>query len=177
MADELRADSESQDRGSAGPPRTVAETRQPGESPFKLYKPGQGTKVRAASAAGAGIIALSGAWFVHEQLVRLPFGQDLTVRTLVPLVLLAAAAYLIFWFCGRSHGVVDFMIATEGEMKKVNWSSKREVFGATRVVIVTVFMLAILLFLVDLAFIAFFSSINVLHVIDIRKMFFGAGQP
>ena len=71
------------------------------------------------------------------------------VRTLIPVVVLLACVYLMFWLVGRQRGVVDFMIATEGEMKKVNWSAARE-SGATRVVIVTVLALAFLLFVVDI---------------------------
>jgi len=56
------------------------------------------------------------------------------------------------------------MIATEGEMKKVNWSSRKEVFGATRVVIVMVLALASFLFVVNMAFIILFKSIKVLKI-------------
>ena len=57
----------------------------------------------------------------------------------------------------------DFMIATEGEMKKVSWSSRREVVGGTKVVIATTFILALMLWAVDLAFGFFFMEIGVLQ--------------
>ncbi len=63
---------------------------------------------------------------------------------------------------GRKAG--DFMIATEGEMKKVNWSSKREVVGSTKVVIMFTLLMAMLLFVVDLVFQALFKALNVLKV-------------
>jgi preprotein translocase subunit SecE len=56
----------------------------------------------------------------------------------------------------------DFMIATEGEMKKVSWSSRREVIGSTKVVILFTIALACFLFVVDLAFQTLFSAIGVL---------------
>ena len=56
----------------------------------------------------------------------------------------------------------DFLIATEGEMKKVNWSTRREIWGSTKVVIVFTLFLAFLLFSVDIVFWSFFSAIDVL---------------
>lgn len=146
------------------------------DSAFSLYKAGQAQYLRWASAIGAGIIAIAGAKWIYDQLALLPAGlaENPYVRSGVPVLIVAAAAWLIFQLIGQRRPTVDFLIATEGEMKKVNWSTRKEVFGATRVVIVTVFSLAILLFLVDLLFIVFFSSIGVLKV-DVSKMFkFGA---
>ncbi|MCH7993750.1 MAG: preprotein translocase subunit SecE [Planctomycetes bacterium] len=54
------------------------------------------------------------------------------------------------------------MIATEGEMKKVSWSSKEEVIGSTKVVIMFTFMLALFLFVVDMVFQQVFKWIGVL---------------
>jgi preprotein translocase subunit SecE len=54
------------------------------------------------------------------------------------------------------------MIATEGEMKKVSWSTKNEIIGSTKVVIMFTVLLALVLFVVDLAFQTMFSSIGVL---------------
>ncbi|MBU0718456.1 MAG: preprotein translocase subunit SecE [Planctomycetes bacterium] len=54
------------------------------------------------------------------------------------------------------------MVATEGEMKKVSWSSKAEVIGSTKVVIMFTVLLAALLFVVDLVFQRFFTYIGVL---------------
>ena len=56
----------------------------------------------------------------------------------------------------------DFLIATEGEMKKVSWSTRREVIGSTKVVVLFTFLLAVLLFVVDFTFKTMFTLINVL---------------
>ena len=69
---------------------------------------------------------------------------------------LASVAGMCAWGCS------DFMIATEGEMKKVNWSTRREIIGSTKVVILFTVLLALLLFVVDLSFQALFSWIGVL---------------
>ena len=57
----------------------------------------------------------------------------------------------------------DFLIATEGEMKKVNWSTRREIIGSTWVVIGLTFFIAVAIFILDyLIFTPFFQWINVL---------------
>jgi preprotein translocase SecE subunit len=48
--------------------------------------------------------------------------------------------------------VADFMIAAEGELKKVNWSSRKEVAVSTMIVILVVFAMAILLGATDMVF-------------------------
>ncbi len=57
---------------------------------------------------------------------------------------------------------VDFLISTDGEMKKVNWSTVRDIRMSTTVVIFAALLLAGSLFVVDLAFKWFFQSIGVL---------------
>src|SRR3712207_9446120 len=57
---------------------------------------------------------------------------------------------------------VDFLIATDSEMKKVNWTSRRELIGSTKVVIVFMFLIAAFLFVIDVVFSYFFYMIDVL---------------
>ena len=165
MADETL--SAERPREPAGP------ARQPGAAPFKVAKPGQGIHVRWGTAMGAGVIALGGAHFVHRWL-SVPFPDNLWIRYLIPVGLVLAVGYLIFWLVGKRRGSVDFMIATEGEMKKVNWSSRKEVMGATKVVIFTVLAMGFLLCVVDLVFMLFFSAIGVLKI-PIWQSWFGSG--
>ena len=117
---------------------------------------------------------MAGAAYAYDWLA-LPFGDnttlDIVLRTLIPVVLLLAAGYVVFWLVGRNRSTVDFMIATEGEMKKVNWSSRKEVLGATKVVIFTVLALGFLLAVVDLAFMVLFSAIGVLRIPLWQRLF------
>ncbi len=175
--DENEEQPEREERGPAQPaPAAVPRARGEGGGAFHVLKPGQGVRVRWGSAIGAGVLSLAFAHFIWTQIQVFNFGEtyQFYVRTLVPVVLFLALAYLTFWAVGRNPKVIDFMIATEGEMKKVNWSSKKEIWGATRVVIVTVLALAFLLAIVDAVFILFFSTIKVLHF-DIFQQFFGGG--
>jgi preprotein translocase SecE subunit len=69
------------------------------------------------------------------------------------------------------------MIATEGEMKKVNWSTRREIIGSTKVVIVFTLLLTLVLFVVDMIFITFFGWIGVLREApSVWEMLTGGGR-
>jgi preprotein translocase SecE subunit len=51
------------------------------------------------------------------------------------------------------------MILAEGEMKKVSWSSRKEIAVSTFIVIVVVVIMAVLLGITDLSFKLFFSEV------------------
>ncbi|MEX0876836.1 MAG: preprotein translocase subunit SecE [Phycisphaerales bacterium] len=72
-------------------------------------------------------------------------------------------AICLYIFVGTKKSTVEFLVATDGEMKKVNWTSYREVKGSTIVVITATFLIAGFLFLVDTAFSWVFSEIGVLQ--------------
>ncbi len=76
---------------------------------------------------------------------------------------LLISAVAIFWVAGVGRKPVDFLVATDGEMKKVNWSTAREIRGSTIVVIVAAFLIAGILFGVDMVFRWFFGAIDVLQ--------------
>ncbi len=130
--------------------------------------------MRWATAGAAGLFAIAGTAFLREQIQIFAFAENPYVRDLVPVAFLLILLYVIYLVLGRNETVIDFLIATEGEMKKVNWSSRREVWGATRVVIVSVLALAFVLFAVDIIFMVVFSGIGVLRLNVVEK-FFGSG--
>ncbi len=76
---------------------------------------------------------------------------------------LVLTAIGVFWFVGFGRKPVDFLVATDGEMKKVHWTTAREIRGSTIVVIVAAFLIAGLLFGVDIVFKWFFGAIDVLQ--------------
>jgi preprotein translocase SecE subunit len=63
---------------------------------------------------------------------------------------------LIFWLVNKPT-IAGFMIAAEGEMKKVSWSSKQEIAVSTFIVIAVVIIMAVLLGITDLGFQLFFA--------------------
>lgn len=67
-----------------------------------------------------------------------------------------------YWLAGTRPATVDFLIATDSEMKRVNWSTAREIRGSTMVVIGACFFMAGALFVFDFAFKMLFQAIGVL---------------
>ena len=70
---------------------------------------------------------------------------------------------LIYWFTGVGRKSNEFLIATDGEMKKVNWSTRREIIGSTWVVIISAFLIAGILYGIDQVFALIFRAVGVLE--------------
>ncbi len=121
---------------------------------FDIYKRGQGKNTRLCSAFGAAIIAGLGCLQLYKKLDGTDLG--LWVKTMVPAGLLVGLGLLIFWLVNKPS-VADFMVAAEGEMKKVSWSSRKEIAVSTFIVIMVVILMAILLGITDLVFQMFFG--------------------
>jgi preprotein translocase SecE subunit len=77
---------------------------------------------------------------------------------------LLLGAIIIFYLCYTNKRTSEFLIATEGEMKKVNWSSRREVFGSTWVVIGISVIIATILFVTDILFQWIAQEINLIQI-------------
>ena len=121
---------------------------------FDIYKRGQGKHTRLCSAFGATIIVGLGCLRLYGKLQATDLG--LWVETMVPAGLFVALTLLTFWLVNKIV-VADFMIAAEGEMKKVSWSSRKEIAVSTFIVIVVVIFTAALLGVADLSFQLFFA--------------------
>ena len=121
---------------------------------FGIYKRGQGKYTRLGSTFGAAIVAGLGCWQLYRKLQATDLG--LWVETMVPAGLFVVLILLIFWLINK-QSIADFMIAAEGEMKKVSWSSRKEIAVSTFIVIAVVILMAALLGVTDLSFEMFFS--------------------
>jgi preprotein translocase subunit SecE len=121
---------------------------------FDIYKRGQGKYTRLCSAFAIAIIAGLGCLQLYKKLQAGDLG--LWIETMVPAVLFVILTLLIFWLVNRPS-LADFMIAAEGEMKKVSWSSKQEIAVSTFIVIVVVIIMAVLLGTTDIGFRTFFA--------------------
>ncbi|MCC6425746.1 MAG: preprotein translocase subunit SecE [Phycisphaerales bacterium] len=91
-----------------------------------------------------------------------PYFDILYLQAGVVGVILVLGTILTYWLVGVRKNSVEFLIATDGEMRKVNWSTRREVMGSTWVVIGACFLIAAFLFLVDAAFSGFFQFVGLL---------------
>jgi len=127
---------------------------------FDIYKRGQGKYTRLCSAFAAAIIAGLGCWQLYGKLEAASWGLSskatLWIATMVPAGLFVILVSLIFWLSNK-HSVADFMVAAEGEMKKVSWSSRQEIAVSTFIVIVVVIFMAVLLGVTDIGFRTFFD--------------------
>jgi len=121
---------------------------------FDIYKRGQGKYTRLCSAFGAAIITGLGCLRLYKKLDSTDLG--LWVKTMVPAALFVAFGLLIFWLVNKPS-IADFMVAAEGEMKKVSCSSRKEIVVSTFIVIAVVIVMAALLGVTDLSFQLFFA--------------------
>ena len=121
---------------------------------LEIYKRSQGKYTRLCTAFALGLIAVLGCYSLYGKLSGSL--QNLWLRTMIPTGLFVALAVLIFWLVNKST-VADFMIAAEGEMKKVSWTSRKEIIVSTIIVIIVVIFMAILMGTSDFLFASFFS--------------------
>ena len=140
---------------------------------FHIYKKGQGYWTRMGTVAGAGLLGLLLGSFLYTEADRILSGPSLAgamqhihlqePRAAYLLVALFALAYagLAFWAMNKPTNA-DFLIATDSEMKKVNWTTRKELMGSTKIVIGFMFVMALLLFCYDLFFQLIFYLLGVL---------------
>lgn len=125
---------------------------------FEIYKRTQGKYSRTLTFCGVMVMGLAGAVALSDKLAAY-FGP--VVQFGAPVLILLGLAVLMFWIVNRPRSA-DFLIATEGEMKKVSWSSKKEIIGSTKVVIIATFMMAGILYAVDFMFALLFRVMGVM---------------
>jgi preprotein translocase SecE subunit len=147
----------------SGEHRAAAPADKPGF--FTIYKKGQGKYTRLGTAGGAALLGALITWQIYDQIPKFFADTERGRRiALISAAVFAALYGLIGWRLMNKPSNVDFLIATDSEMKKVNWTSKRELIGSTKVVILFMFAIAVILFLLDLLFNTVFYSIRVLNI-------------
>ena len=131
---------------------------------FDQHKPGQGKATRLGSFIGAGALIAWGSLFLYDRLAIFEGDEAwrLAITVGIPLAFAVVMGTLAWWVIYSRSDTGDFMIATEGEMKKVNWSTRREIIGSTKVVILFTVMMAVYIFAVDFVFQQLFKAIGVL---------------
>jgi preprotein translocase subunit SecE len=110
-----------------------------------LYKRTQGRIARQLTFAALAMGALVGCWSLSQTLIE----SGPLLRLGLP-ALLAAAGLWIAYRVVNIPRFADFLIAVEAEMNKVSWPSKRELYRGSAVVLVTMLLLAAVLFVYDL---------------------------
>lgn len=92
-----------------------------------------------------------------------PIVEPLVLQSIAGALVLLVGATIVYLYVGVKKGSSEFLIATDGEMKKVNWSTRKEIIGSTWVVVSATFLIAAFLFAVDFGFSRFFKLIGVLE--------------
>ncbi len=128
---------------------------------MKVYKLGQGYWTRLMSALGAGVLLLAGVAWIVENMRNMPglSGSKYLIfaQSGVATVLIGLFGYWIYRVAYVNPRSSDFMISTEGEMRKVNWPARREVMGATWVVIICMIIITLIVLGADLIFNSLFN--------------------
>ncbi len=134
-------------------------------SGLSVYKSGQGYYTRMGTVIGVLLVTLLGIQWLWQYLLLVRIGTIPTIYIATAGAVLAggAAVFVMYYLVFVKPRTVDFLVATEGEMKKVNWSTRREIVGSTVAVITSAFILTVFCWFVDLGFSEFFKLINVLR--------------
>ena len=123
---------------------------------LEIYKPGQGKLARLVAYVLGGLLVAFGGFRLYATINRpgqewvtgVPvFGAVSLYSTIA--VVVALLGLLALHLLLNRPGVVDALIETEQELKKVSWPSQREVKNATVVVSIVTVAMAMLLFWFD----------------------------
>jgi len=126
---------------------------------LEFYKKGQGSLARLLSLAGCGLLLLWGghSFWIYVQgftnLARSLFtvptiGLEINLALIIAVAVILGGAAALVWALNRPR-LVDLLIETESEMKKVSWPSRSEAWNSSIIVVVTVVVMMGLLFLYD----------------------------
>lgn len=81
----------------------------------------------------------------------------------IALLIIIVGALIIYRYVAVNHRTADFLISTDAEMKKVNWSTRKIIIDSTSVVIGATFLIAGFIFLSDTLLSKFFMLIKVIE--------------
>ena len=141
------------------------------------YKKTQGVRVRRYTLLGILLVGWTGVYSIVQQealgtgdwVLAIPFTGDPNA-TIAPLsdiqysvpVILAALSLWVAWRAVNLPTFADFLIATEAEMNKVSWSSRKSLVRDTIVVLATTILMTLFLLAVDLFWGWLLSAVRVL---------------
>jgi preprotein translocase subunit SecE len=124
-----------------------------------LYKRSQGRLARQLTAAGLGVVILVGAYILSQGPLST---YAAPIKSGVPAGMTLVAAWVIFRLVNYPP-FAEFLISVEGEMNKVSWASKQELYRATVVVLSTMLFLAVVLYAYDFIWVQLLKSIGVIQ--------------
>jgi preprotein translocase subunit SecE len=123
-----------------------------------LYKRNQGRVARQVTFTVLAVMVALGAWRMS-----LTWGGEVAgLRFGVPAAVFVVGLWLAYRLVNVSR-FADFLIAVEGEMAKVSWPGRTELFRSTIVVILTILLLAAVLFMYDIVWQWLLKALGVLQ--------------
>ncbi len=130
-----------------------------------IYKKGQGYWTRMMSGIASGLLIFMGASWLWKTMNQVRIGsiESVYVQAGAAVIFIGVLAVIAYYLIAVHKKVVDFLIATEGEMKKVNWSTRREIMGSTWVVISLTFVVAAIIAVLDAGYSMIFQALKVLE--------------
>src|SRR5262245_1338996 len=113
---------------------------------FGLYKRSQGRVARQATFSALAVIVALGAWRLYETFTT---SESDLMRYWLPLGVLAIGLWTSFRVV-QMPSFAEFLISVENEMAKVSWPARGELFRASLVVMLVIFVMAFLLYGFDI---------------------------
>ncbi|MBI3467973.1 MAG: preprotein translocase subunit SecE [Planctomycetes bacterium] len=103
-----------------------------------------------------------GVWRLSDSL---QWSRNSTVRYALPAAVLGVFGWICYRLINQAR-FADFLIATEAEMNKVSWPSWPELRRTTAVVLITMLILAVVLFCYDVVWQQLLTAVGVLRKPD-----------
>ena len=101
--------------------------------------------VRVAGAAGSEANSALGV----SRVTDIPVVQPVYVQAGLAGLIMLTGLWTIFRYVGTKPSSVEFLIATDEEMRKVNWSTRKIIIDSTKVVVAATFLIAGFIFVLD----------------------------
>ena len=127
---------------------------------FAIHRRGQGKWTRLGTAGVSVVLILGAAYFIANE-VKSNAHWSVQTAYIVACSFVVVMSGLAFYLQNKPSNVL-FLIDTDSEMQKVNWTTRKELIGSTKIVIGFMMIMALGLFVVDIIFGYFFFLIKVL---------------
>ena len=124
-----------------------------------IYKRGHGYQTRLWSAIAALLLATIACYRLYSKLAVV---ENAWIQNFVPAICWVALAWFVYW-ASNKPSLADFLIASEGELKKVSWSTRQQVIASTMIVVFVVALMSVLLGAIDVIFRLFFDVVIKLY--------------
>ena len=110
---------------------------------LRIYKPKQGVRARLVALAFAAVVGYFGGRWLRAELIEASPAVSWGVPIGFAVAVMLAALWLMNW-----PRLVDLLVETETELNKVSWSSRRDLWRSTWVVIFSIVFMSTFMFVV-----------------------------